>query len=384
MPDNHKLYYLITLLTIHCMNKTLTKVLLVGLVATILPFSTTMAGGSMPATTLTGSVTADNTVKLSWSVPDKTNFKYIYDFYEGYAVFRDDKIYAMLKFSNNNYSYYNRSILENGNYDFSVSLYYYDVGGLHYVNPSNTVNLTISGNSAPIPAPVPAPAPAPQPMPFPKLLPKIKPLPAIKDKHIKLSVDESASNKVILNWTAYTGTLDGYVIEFAEVGKKGKAFPKNTIYYYVSGTSTSFDGLNAAAGHKYRAQVIPYTNNGNGTISYTEGGRSNRKLVKIDEESGKIVLTAVAVGGKIEASFTASGKQVDGYAIYVVKGKKGTVNLASASPVFLAKDKTTFIASPSDAGLYTLKVYAYNERPDGTKVYHQPGSNWVTVENTIL
>lgn len=367
------------------MKSTFTKILLVSMIATILPISTTLAGGSMPATVLTGSVTADNTIQLSWNTPDKTTYDYIYNFYEGYAVMMNNKPFAMLKFSNNNYSYYNLSGMKKGNYDFYTSLYYYDISGIHYVNPSNTVSLKIEEKTAPNPQPIPTPQPTPTPIvPAPVVSTPIIPTPQPSPKKVKLYVDQS-SDKVTLSWTAYTGTFDGYVIELVEIGKNGKAFPKNTIYYYVAKTDTSFNKINVAAGHKYIAQVFPYTNNGNGTLTYIENGKSNRKLVKIDETSGKIVLTAAAVGGKIEASFTTSNsKQVDGYAIYIVTGKKGEVSLSNASPVFLAKDKTTFTAYPSDTGYYTLKVYAYNELPDGTKVYHQPGSNWVTVVNSIL
>lgn len=338
--------YHLTIFNQNYMKTFFKKILLVSMIATMLPLGTTFAGGSMPATSLTGSVTSENMIKLSWSTPDKTDYKYIYDFYEGYSVFRDNKLFALLKFSNNNYSYYNLAGLKDDNYDFTVSLYYYDIMGIHHVNQSNKVSLQVS-------------------------------------KNIKLYIDQSSSSKVNLKWTSYNGNFDGYIIKLVEIGKNGEDFPKNTISYYVSKTTTSFDGINAAAGHKYRAQIFPYTSNGNGTLNFIEEGKSNRKLVKL--ESGEIILTAAAVGGKIEASFTAStSRQVDGYAVYVVTGKKGEVSLSNASPVFFSKDKTTFTAYPSDTGYYTLKVYAYNERPDGTKVYHQPGSNWVTVVNNIL
>lgn len=334
------------------MTKFISKILTVATIAMVMPMTTTQAGGSMPATTLTGSVSSENTINLSWTTPDKNDYKYVYDFYDGYAVIMNGKTFAMLKFENNNYSYYNLSGMKKGSYKFEVNLYYYDVNGIHYVNPSNKVELKIAD----------------------KIVEK-------KISPVKMKVDASG-DKVVVNWNTFKGNFDGYIIKLAEIDKNYKEFPKNTVYYYLSKTDTSFDGLNVVAGHRYNVQVLPYLKNNKGTLDYVKGAASNRKVINLAED--KIVLSAKSIGGKIEASFTSTGKQIDGYAIYVVYGKQGEVSLDNASPVFLSKDKTTFTAYPSDTGSYTLKVYAYNELPNGTKVYHQPGSNWVTVENNIL
>ncbi|MCX6734357.1 MAG: hypothetical protein NTZ25_00420 [Candidatus Peregrinibacteria bacterium] len=334
------------------MTKFISKILTVATIAMVMPMTTTQAGGSMPATTLTGSVSSENAINLSWTTPDKNDYQYVYDFYDGYAVLMNGKTFAMLKFENNNYNYYNLSGMKKGSYKFEVDLYYYDVNGIHYVNPSNKVELKIAD----------------------KIVEK-------KISPVKMKVDESG-DKVVLNWSTFTGKFDGYIIKLAEIDKNYKEFPKNTIYYYLSTTDTSYSGLDIAAGHRYNVQVLPYLKNNKGTLDYVKGAASNRKLINLAED--KIVLSAQAIGGKIEANFTSTGKQIDGYAIYVVYGKQGEVSLDKASPVFLSKDKTTFTAYPSDTGSYTLKVYAYNELPNGTKVYHQPGSNWVTVENNIL
>ncbi|MBI5754429.1 hypothetical protein HZA40_04775 [Candidatus Peregrinibacteria bacterium] len=346
------------------MYKFITKILLVTTVATLIPLSSTFAGGGMPATNLAGSVSSDNTIQLHWSTPDKNDYKYIYDFYQGYAVLMNNKPLALLEFSKNNYSYYNLSGLKKGDYNFEADLYYYDINGIHYVNPSNTVSLTVGDTIQPNPQPQPQPQPE-------------------EPKHIKLSVDQS-NDKVTLNWTSYTGTFDGYIIKLAEVAKKKKywkEFPQNNIYYYLSNNTTSFDGLNVIAGHTYQAQIFPYTKNGNGTVDLIKKGQSEKKVIKL--ESSEIDLHAIATEGKISAHFTASSnKQVDGYAVYVVSGKQGETSLDNASPIYLTKDKTNFTSYPTNTGFYTLKVYAYNELPDGTKVFHQPGSNWVTVEIT--
>lgn len=335
------------------MTKFISKILTVATIAMVMPMTTTQAGGSMPATTLTGSVSSENTINLSWTTPDKNDYQYVYDFYDGYAVLMNGKTFAMLKFENNNYNYYNLSGMKKGSYKFEVNLYYYDVNGIHYVNPSNKVELKIEDKKN-----------------------------EKKIKAVKMNVDQSG-DKVILNWSSFKGTFDGYIIKLEEIDKNYKKIPKNNIYYYVSTTDTSFDDLNVIAGHRYNVQVLPYLKNNQGTLDYVKGAASNRKFINLAE--AKIELSAQVIGGKIEATFTTSGnKQVDGYAAYVVYGKQGEESLDDISPIFLSKDEKTFTSYPVTKGFYTLKVYAYNELPNGTKVYHQPGSNWKTVEVNTL
>ena len=333
------------------MKKFLSKFLAVATIVTIMPTATTLAFGSMPATVLSGSVSSGNTVNLSWSAPDNNNYNYIYNFYQGYAVLMNNQPIALLKFANNNYSYYNFNGLKNGIYNFTVDLYYYDVNGIHYTNPSNSVRLRIDNSNNGYGTPPPNNT----------------------AKAITLNVDDSGNN-VVLDWSPYGGNFDGYIIKLTEVDQNHSELPYTTIFYNLSKYSTSFNSLNVASGHQYDVQVLPYK----GSFNYVNGAASNKKFINL--ASNNIELSAQFTGRKIEGYFTSdNNQQVDGYAVYVLSGLQGDSSMANASPMFLSKYQNSFTVYPSTTGYYTLKVYAYNELPDGTRVYHQPGSNLVTV-----
>lgn len=335
----------------------------VGLVAALSPLSSFVgsAGGSIiPAPTLTGTY-AGEMIKLNW-----TAYDYSQSGWEGYAVFKVKageqntykKPFALLKFENNNYSYYNLGGMKEGNYTWAVSLYDYDINGLKFGPVSNLISVTVPKKEGPKP-----------------------PVPPAQNEAVKLKITKTDS-KVSASWSAYAGTFDGYVLTLVEVGKNGKTYDQNKVYYYLPKGTTSSDNLDMVAGRKYQLQVFPYTKNADGkTLTYVKKAESNVKKVVIPEHKIKLKLYNLVAEHTVVGSFEAKNSNlVDGYAVYVVTGAQGEVSLDHASPVFIGKDKTTFELKGLTNGVYTVKVYAYNLSPSGAKVYHQPGSNYEMIE----
>lgn len=203
-------------------------------------------------------------------------------------------------------------------------------------------------------------------------------------KSVKLEATKT-SNGVTASWSAYTGTFDGYILKMTEVSKEGKEFPANTIYYYFSTGTTSTSNLNIVSGHQYKLQVFPYTKNTDGTtVKYVSGGQSN--VVKLDFPNQEIKVSITSLvsydnSNTVYGSFKSNKNGlVDGFAVYLALGKQGVTPLSTLTPKYLDKNAKSFAFYNVAEGQYTVKVYAYNLRPDGTKVFHQPGSQYATIK----